>query len=438
MPRHCQFTRCSQTAAALALVTLCCSLAGCGKKTGGGGAQAGANAAAAKPAAATQGPNASLAIDADLEQLARRIEEGVQSGSPTTMRDAMDWDALMDRIAAGLDPPAEYRRDFLTGMRGNGAKFDEQILRSISDGGSFRLLRLRLKDGQPRALYRMLLANGGGVNYIDVLFVRSADGQPRMGDMFMFIVGEDLSQSLRRTFAAGMEHQNRNVVARLTGQESAYIRNMPKIMEMTRAVSSGNHAAALAAYRSMDEEVQTNKQVLALRLRAAQGTNDEEYLEAIRAMLKHFGKDPSIHLVLIDSYALRGAHQKMLESVDALDAALGGDPYLNVMRANAYLLMKDLPAARKAADAAMRDLPDMVDGYFTAIAVALEEQRFDEVVRIFDVVTEKFALAFENLGNEPIYAEFIKSPQYEAWRNRQPANIDAPAEATATPDVTPE
>jgi hypothetical protein len=220
----------------------------------------------------------------------------------------------------------------------------------------------------------------------------------------------------------------------LTGQESAFIENMPKLQQMTAAVNRGDGAAALAVFRTMPQEMQNQKMVLALRLRAAQSVSDAEYLQAMDELRRNFGHDPAIHLILIDSYALRGEHERVLETVDALDKAVGGDPYLNVMRASTYLMKNDLATARQASDRAIAEAPDLVDPHIVGLTIALTDRRFDDVLKLLQVLNEKFGLDLGNLDEAPLYQEFVKSPQYQTWLEGHPAAAN-PAGEAGTPAV---
>jgi hypothetical protein len=416
----------------VALVAAMFVLVGCGRSQHeGAGPQDGKTHAAARAEQGPSGP-AVLEIDADVEKLARQIEEGVNAGAPTTIYDALDWEVLMDRISAGIDTPANIRSGFLAGMRNRGTEFDRQLVKTLDGRGSFKLLRLHKGPDGLRGLYRMLAPDSAGVNYYDFLFVRSPGGPTRLGDMFIYLMGEDLSKSMRRLFIAGLEHENRGILARLTKEESAVIKHMPAINQMAQAVQTGDGAGALAIYRTLPQELQELKMSLAMRLRAAQSVNDEEYLEAIDALRRKFGNDPSIHLILIDGYFLKGNHEKALASIDALDRALGGDPYLHVLRANMHLATSDLTAAKAATDKAMAEAPELSEGFVAALTVALTDKRFQDAAGLMQTLTDRFGMVFGNLEAEPLYAEFVKSPEYQAWLAKQPAQSEAtPADGEA-------
>jgi hypothetical protein len=46
------------------------------------------------------------------------------------------------------------------------------------------------------------------------------------------------------------------------------------------------------------------------------------------------------------------------------------------------------------------------------------EKNFDESLRLLTVMETKSFLKDPDLTSLPIYAEFVKSPQYQTWLNR--------------------
>ena len=48
---------------------------------------------------------------------------------------------------------------------------------------------------------------------------------------------------------------------------------------------------------------------------------------------KYYSQDPCLDLLLIDYYTLKKDYAQAIPCVDRLDKSVGGDPYLNVLRA---------------------------------------------------------------------------------------------------------
>ena len=55
-------------------------------------------------------------------------------------------------------------------------------------------------------------------------------------------------------------------------------------------------------------------------------------------------------------------------------------------------------------------------------AVSLAEKKFDESARLLTRLAEQFGIQWQNLEKAPEYAEFVKSPHYDAWKKSQTAD----------------
>ena len=69
---------------------------------------------------------------------------------------------------------------------------------------------------------------------------------------------------------------------------------------------------------------------------------------------------------------------------------VGGDPYLNLVRASTYLAENQYKTARQYAEKAIAAESDLVYAYFSLIAISLAEKDFDETSRLLTAIREKF------------------------------------------------
>ena len=108
-------------------------------------------------------------------------------------------------------------------------------------------------------------------------------------------------------------------------------------------------------------------------------------------------------------------YDRALAAVDRLEKAVGGDPYLDVIRAGIHLAQGDAGAARRLARQAVDGDGTLPDGYWALVNVSLADKRFDETARLLDLLREQFQLEFGDLTQIPEYAEFVQSPEYRQW-----------------------
>lgn len=104
-----------------------------------------------------------------------------------------------------------------------------------------------------------------------------------------------------------------------------------------------------------------------------------------------------------------------MKCVDRLDKSVGGDPYLNYVRASFAFDRGDRTEARRLAKRVVEEEPTFKESYYFLIGLSLEDQKHDETLEWLKKVREKLSLTFENLTTVKEYEHFVKSPQYQEW-----------------------
>lgn len=406
-------------AAGLAVVCL----VGCAEKDPAGVAKGPAKVPAAAPAvtaaAESQTPVWQTPTDEECRQFAKSLEQIVQSGDLAAFNNVVDWDAILDKATSGFPGIEKARRQFTAGVKqtmGSRTGLGWNVAQQVTNGGSYRFLRIHSKYDQKRVLFRFLLAGQQGVNYHDFVLVRQSDGKIRAVDLYIFLSAEMLSTTIRRGFVPVVAEVSKSVLAKLTGAENEYIKHIKIVSQMSNAVVSGNSQQALEIYRRLPPVLQKDKNLLLLRLRAAQATGDETlYVVAIDDFRRCHPNDPCIDMLAIDGHILNKRYDEALKCIDRLDKAVGGDTYLDVLRANLRIAQGDHEAARALAQKAIDAEESLVDAYWTLVAIALAEKNFDETTRLLNLIIQKFNVEIGDLSGNPMYAEYIKSPQYKQW-----------------------
>jgi hypothetical protein len=197
--------------------------------------------------------------------------------------------------------------------------------------------------------------------------------------------------------------------------EQAYVKDFPKLTNVTALINQGKMQEALAIIKGMQPETQKMKLFLLIRLRAVQSGDEKEYAAVLEEFRNLYPKDPCLDLLLIDYHTMKKDFPQALESIDRLDKAVGGDPHLNVVRAGISEKSGDLAAAARFAGLAMEQEPTLLTAYFTAIGISLKAAKYDETLAGLKALDQKFKMQFNDMKTVLEYAGFVKSPQYPQW-----------------------
>jgi hypothetical protein len=356
--------------------------------------------------------------EAECRQFAEHLQSVVVTPGDEPLGELTDWDHIFVIASEGVEIPKDQvagaRRGFRQGLAQSGDLFN-QVAQIIAQGGRYDLLRVHRKDGKWRAMFRLLLPDGG-VNYHDLEVHRNRAGEMKIADIYIFATGEHLSETLRRMFLQMSAELNRSFLERLSGKEQLMMKHLDDMQSITAALREGDPRRALKVYHRLPAELQREKTLLVFRVMAASTAQDEdELVAAVEMMREHHPEDACLDLMSIDYYLGRQDFDKALAAIDRLDAAVGTDPYLDVTRANVALLDNDFAQAQQLALGVIEEQPDLADAYWVMITVGLKEHDHAKTLEWLKRLDQTLPMEWFDLSAQADYAEFVKTPEYTAW-----------------------
>lgn len=357
--------------------------------------------------------------DDEVAAWAETLEKATAKGDAHTFASQIDWDVIMDKVMEGVDAPQKFREAFRKGMMDSIEKPNTLvgiILAQVKRGGTYNLLRARVKQKHKTALFRLALANGGGVNYHEFTLSRRPDGKVRATDMYVVFTGESIIETFRHLYVPAAARTSQGLFARLTGADQDLVKGSEKILELSELSAAGRNREVLEAFDKLPDPYKKNKTMMLLRLKAAQGLDEKSYSEAIDRYREAFPGDASVDVHSIDGFYLMKQYDKAFAAIDRLDTFVGGDPYLNVIRAGMYTETGKPEKALDAARAAVKGMPDTLSAYLTLLGVALKVDDHAATLKTLKLIDERFAVPFNDLSEVPEYARFVKSPQFDEWK----------------------
>lgn len=378
----------------------------------------------AAPTAAAQAPAGEESRDARIEPaylaFAQAVEKGINARDGSALDAHIDKDAIFKKSTDGVQVPADFAAGFKKGLQQGALGFGKQLIETFNEESSFTLLRARVIKGVPRALFRAISTRG--LNYLDLELSKDAKGQVRVVDIYPYVAGEFISDTLRRAYISAAADANQGLVDRLMGKEQTYLKNLPRLQAMQQAFQAGKHEEVLRLYGQLPASFKNEKVALLIRLQsaAALSVEGEAYAQAIADYEKALPNDPSVELVSFDGYLLRKDHAGAIRAMDKLDRRVR-DPYLSVLRGNVMLDKGDTAEARRHYVAAITAEPSLLVGHWSLIGLALQEKKYKEVGEGLDGIEATGLVQLNDLETVAEYEGFVKSPEYKAWKKRRAA-----------------
>ena len=348
-------------------------------------------------------------------KFAKSLIAAVKAGEGT--QKLLDWTALIDRSAAGLDVPLGMKTGFRQGVQ-NSAGAPEglfgQIRKQIELGGSYKFIRVYTDADGTRVKIRLLPA-AGGVNFHDFL-IQEVRGQVIAVDFKIALAGEDFSQIMRRFLIPLVAQENRGILERLTAQESALIKHLGDLQAITKAVQEGHPEEVAGIVSRLPEEVRNEKLCLLQELHAAQALGENDKMESIIARYRRiYPNDPAVDMLSIDYFALKKQLDQALLSAERFRKSTGDEAYMLTMIADLQWQLGNLKQARASVDKAIEREPDFLNAHWTLVAIALSQKEYTTVRKTLQRLTTDFAVVLDPqvIRTEPTYAEFVKSPEFD-------------------------
>lgn len=377
---------------------------------------------AKEPATTLPGGQGEEVTSGEYYEAALAIEAGAHLLDFKTLAELFDSHTTLQNALRGIDISDTQRQDILNtfiSRSGNRDYMADWIVAEVSQGATYQLLRVRKKRGRYLALFR-LHNEEQGVNYHDLYLHKDASGKVVATDLYALSTGELMSQTLRRIALPLLAHENRNLLQKLLKSESDYAKHWPDIQSMQLAMRNHDGDRAIEIYHQLPQTVQEDKTVLLTRIMAAsRAKNDLDYADGLEDLKRLFPGEPMIELMNMDVMFIEREFEKMRDSIDFIDKFVGGDPFLDVLRAASYREAGDLKTAEQLAlKAAAAELRLGPLAHWELITIALRAEDYEKALKYLLEIEERFALEFSDLTEIPDYAGFVKSPQYQTWLKR--------------------
>lgn len=353
-----------------------------------------------------------FALPTDEEALAfgDRVLTCALSGTPRE-QELLDFAAFADRAVVGLPVPPRAKQSLAEGMQRTGLL--SRLREGLGDDLDLRVLRVREVAGEKLVLVR---AAGEGVNYLEFSVGKRGDGSVRAHDVYVFLTGERISETLRTVMIPMAAEMNRSVLDKLAGKDAVFLKHATTLEAMTQAFTVGDPGKVLTLYATLPKEVAEMKLFQLNRYRAAtaclEGAEFTRTMDDIRRIL---GDDPRLELLYIDNYVAKGEFDQALAAMARLRDETG-DPYLLVMRSGVFLRKGALDDAQSEARKAIDEERELSLAWAQLILCQIEAKAFDDVLATLEEMEEEFPETdWDAFFQTKEYAPFVDTPQYREW-----------------------
>lgn len=347
------------------------------------------------------------------------IVEDLNRGSFTALTDAIDRDALLERIFGLrlIDP--RLKRDFREQME-EGGRFEgfiaSQYQAEAKDGIRARLLLVESRGQQGRAVVRFDMPFFQA-NYLDYDLALDEEGRLRVVDWTDYWWGHRFTDHIGLSLVQAQP--NANAARKLVDYRSISETEVFQVSEVLKATRVGDLERYFEIYETLGPRLEGQQVVLKLGLDTARkARNRRAQRTVLQAIDAHQPEDPLFALALLDYYFPSKQYEKAWDALVRVRDALGVDDGLtNARLSAARLVMGDVEDANRLADTAIEREPGLELGWWSALRARVAASDFDAAADALSKLAGEYGheLGPDALGKEPAMREFLASEAYRTW-----------------------
>ncbi len=363
------------------------------------------------------GAESGAATDWAFEESMQAIVDQMNEGSGQAFSDAVDFDALLDRVFKNLEIGEKTKAGFSQQTRRTKKQLGEYMVRKIRKGSYARLLNVSQEDSKAVALVRY---DAGDLRsgYHEYELVKDDAGNIRIVDWLDYLDSYQYSAALRLSVVTyePTAASVRSLVPEHQGSDEDYAR----FAEVISAYGQKDYQKFYNESATLSRALRRTRFMHLLTCLVSRMTRDKNlYNDAYRDLSNNFSDDPTIAMTLIPYFYSKGDTDKAMESQRLLQEGLGvRDGVLLALMSRTALGLRNADEASILADEAISTEPTLESAYWAAIDahVALNHHSF--AVMTVKSLEEQFGKSIERerFENSPMYGNLVKSSQYKRWQ----------------------
>jgi tetratricopeptide (TPR) repeat protein len=333
--------------------------------------------------------------------------------------DMIDPDIVFAKVADFTETPAAKRQSFInTAKQGYFTNtVASNLTAQVKAGGNFVFLRYSQRGNVYTAIFRLIRADTAFAYYEFALPAQESKTALLASDVYLYSNSQWLSQisaDLMLQIGAVESPSLLNKLFRSSGLGS---NDSKKLSRLIASAKAQNWQEVIATYNELPKEMKQSKVCLMFRFNAATNLQDpNEITSVINDLRKFCPNDPGIEILSLDYYTIRKEYGKAMSALDSLDRSVGGDAYIDVLRANIFLQANDLDQAIAVGRKAIEQEPTLVTAHDLLAQAAQAKGDYAMVSAEMRTLQSMGVVTPDSIESLPDFAPFVASSEFKAWK----------------------
>ncbi len=356
-------------------------------------------------------------------ELAQYIEQSFHEGKTDGFNEKFNIDVFLNIVTHNqdIDPKDPYTRGFLDGLNNTSKTLSNQILKEIKDGAYYNFINYHYNIPEHTYYFTFrFYSDVTGINYHD--YKVCSDGENLwFNDLYIYLIGEHLSEMYQRLFLT-VKPESSSLVNR---KDRNKMNNVFTLSKARSYAENGEFEKAYNAISRIKGDMRKEKFILIAKSGYASRFDEDIYEQTLEEFAEIHPNHPTLYLKQIDYFILKEKFDLALEKIDKLIFETGDD-FLNLLKANTYILKNDFENAESHYGYMVDNYPDLIDAYFGRMVSLSLLNDFDETLEIAKALVEKgldknelilFIEEKEPDGSNQL-EDFVNSEVYKIWKQK--------------------
>jgi len=361
---------------------------------------------------------ADKAFPKEYENFGKAITDSLIAGDQAAIQSAINEDAVMERIFKDIALDTDFAKGVKKGVSESVGKLGGILVSQMQDQATLKFVRARHNKDGYFALVRVDFGDQG-LNYLDFALEKDTSGAIKIVDWYDYVKGQLYSDSVRSMMALIMPKE-RNLLEKILGINKLDKDELATFVDQLKLFRDGDYKGSLLKYYKLPKRMRQSRIVLVTRAMAANASGDQqEYSLALEDLNTYFGDDPTLGLILLDHFYMKGDYKNAKKSLKELAEYTGGDAAIDNLMANISQAEKNYTESIEHAKHAIKSDPEYVDAYFTLLDSSVYAANYKDAVKTIDKLETDFGFEFdpEKLTTLEGYEGFAASKEFKKWRD---------------------
>jgi predicted Zn-dependent protease len=153
-------------------------------------------------------------------------------------------------------------------------------------------------------------------------------------------------------------------------------------------VQKGEYQKAKAIIDDLPVNLKLLKMVQIRDIQVSAQISDSLYYDAVDKFHRDFPGDPSLDIVLLNSYFDKKQYEEALACINRLDKRIDTDPFLDYYRSLIYNAMNKKAEAQQILEKLYKNLPDFSTGAMELSTYYMDKNEYEKAVGIINKVKQ--------------------------------------------------